>query len=66
MKTYYLDPDYRIEPDISKPYCIRCQKPIKGDKNAVRVSYVNDWNVKLDPNGEYWIGRYCWANIIKE
>lgn len=28
-KVYNLDPDFRKDPDIERPFCCRCQKPLK-------------------------------------
>lgn len=63
MTKYYLDPDYRKSPDCSKPFCIRCQKPIKDVSKAILVSYVGDCYVI--EGGKHLIGSDCWKKITK-
>lgn len=63
-KPMYLDPDYRKDPDTSKPYCIRCQKPIKTGK-GISVSYTDEWHVVADEHGAHTIGTDCWKKINK-
>jgi hypothetical protein len=62
MKTYQLDPDYRKTPDTTKPFCIRCQKPVDPNK-AVKVEMADEWTVK--EGGALLIGRDCWKKITK-
>lgn len=65
MKTIYLDPDFRANPDTSKDYCVRCQKPIKNIKNAIKVTV--DWNNwTVIKGGNELIGLECWKQITKE
>lgn len=61
-KRLYLDPDYRKQPDTSKPYCIRCQKVVN-PKTAIKVSMIGEWNVIQDDNGIHLVGSDCWKKI---
>ncbi len=56
-----LDPDYRRMPDISQPWCERCQKPVN-PKTAIRVTTL-DFRVWRDDKGKGWLGKDC-AKII--
>lgn len=66
---YLLDPDYRVEPDTSKPFCIRCQKPIKNVAKAVPVTEHNksgEWATFVSVGGKSLIGADCWLIIKKQ
>lgn len=60
MAAVYLDPDYRKWPDMSKPWCIRCQKPIKDVTKAIECT-VMDVHVSL--GGSDLIGKDCAKKI---
>lgn len=80
-QVYHLDPDFRKEPDTSKPYCCRCQKVIKDPGKAVEVT-VNweNWRVAIGHNRRNeeltgltankvtenaLMGADCWRQITK-
>ncbi len=62
----YLDPDYRKIPDQSKPYCIRCQKPIKNISKAIKVTgdKVN-WG-QFELGGIELLGADCWKIVSRQ
>lgn len=63
-QKYYLDPDFRKDADPSKPFCVRCQKPIKDPKTAKSVTV--DWNTwQVSEGGIELIGSDCWRIVKK-
>jgi len=55
---YYIDPDFRKEPNTDKPFCCICQREIK-DGNGVSVTV--DWdNWTATEGGKELIGPDCW------
>lgn len=64
----YLDPDFRRDvPKDCKRYCVRCQKPIKLDANAIRVS-INWDTMQTEQNEqrEFEMEPNCWKVINKQ
>ncbi len=35
----YLEPDFRKTPPEDKPYCCRCQKPLKGEGVPITINW---------------------------
>lgn len=77
---YQLDPDFRKTPEIGKPFCCRCQKPLRGKSIKVTVNWES-WEVAEGHNqdaavqnpktsnmviGNELIGADCWKTITKE
>lgn len=56
----YLDPDYRKNPDTSKLFCVRCQKPLLGKSHKVTV---NELTKDVTLGGEQHIGTDCAKKI---
>jgi hypothetical protein len=60
--SLYLDPDFRRDPDVTNPYCARCQKVIHDVSKAVHVTI--DWsNWQVTEGGMELLGRDCWKAI---
>lgn len=75
IKIYYLDPDFRKEPNRSKPFCIRCQKEIKNLATAVKVrmvtkkewseAWIDEQSIVKDDKSVLLVGPDCWKTITK-
>ena len=54
-----LDGDFRRDPKTER-YCVRCQKDIKPEASAIRVS-VDEASISVwrDENGEHLMGMDC-------
>ena len=66
LNTYQLDPDFRKDAPLDEiPFCVRCQKPLKGARYTTVLVNWGNWEVRQVKGSTELMGMNCWKIISK-